>query len=172
MDLLREIYEADLGLSKRDAGSPRHGKQVWFRRAVRGVIFDSKFRMALLHIADGNYYKLPGGGIEGEESMEAALAREVMEEIGAPINIHSEIGLVVEYRDEHELVQFSYGYVAEVSGEMETPQPTEEELASGMTVSWLSLREAIGRLERHKPETYVGKFIQERDLSFLKALQQ
>jgi 8-oxo-dGTP pyrophosphatase MutT (NUDIX family) len=171
MDLLREIYEGDLGLSTRDAGARRHGKQVWFRRAVRGVVFDAKYRMALLNIADGNYYKLPGGGIEGAESMDAALAREVMEEIGAPISIHSEIGLVVEYRDEHELVQFSYGFVAEVAGEMEASQPTEEELASGMTVSWLSLSEAIGRLERHTPDTYVGKFIQERDLSFLKSLQ-
>ncbi|MCR2805555.1 NUDIX hydrolase [Paenibacillus soyae] len=172
MEILREIYERDLGISDRDAGSRRHGKQVWFRRAVRGVIFDSKYRMALLHIDDGNYYKLPGGGIEGEESMEAALAREAMEEIGAPISIHSEIGLVVEYRDEHELVQFSYGYVAEVTGEMTPAQPTNEELASGLKVSWMTLREAIATMERHSPETYVGKFIQERDISFLKTLHQ
>lgn len=37
------------------------------REAVRAVVFDYEGNIALLHVAKKNYYKLPGGGIEGAE---------------------------------------------------------------------------------------------------------
>ncbi|MEK3882293.1 NUDIX domain-containing protein [Paenibacillus sp. PL2-23] len=168
MDFVREIYERDLGLSGRDAGSRRHGNQVWLGRSVRGVIFDAQGQVALIPNGDGPIGSLLGGGIEGQETLDAALSRVAMGQLGAPIRVLNEVGLVVEYQDEHELVQFTYAYTAE----LKMPQLTEEANASGLKVGWLSLREAIDVLQRNRPDSYAAKFQQERDLSILMSLRK
>lgn len=51
------------------------------RPSVRGIIIrDGK--IAMMHSKKYDYYKLPGGGIEGEETLEETLIREVREESG------------------------------------------------------------------------------------------
>lgn len=51
------------------------------RPSVRGIILrDGK--IAMMYSRKYNYYKLPGGGIEGEETLEETLIREVREESG------------------------------------------------------------------------------------------
>lgn len=51
------------------------------RPSVRGIIIrDGK--IAMMHSRKYNYYKLPGGGIEPEETLEDTLIREVREENG------------------------------------------------------------------------------------------
>jgi len=171
MELLREIYERDLGLSGRDATSRRHGGNFWMRRAVRGIIFNARYEVALLHRKEGNYYKLPGGGIEASETMKMAMQREALAELGAEVELTDDVGLVIEYRDERELLQFSYGYVGQVQASVkDASYPAEP--AEGEALSWRSLKEAIQLLEKHVPSTYEGRFIHERDLCFLKQLHR
>ncbi|RJE86899.1 NUDIX hydrolase [Paenibacillus sp. 1011MAR3C5] len=171
MELLREIYERDLGLSGRDATSRRHGGNFWMRRAVRGIIFNTRYEVALLHRKDGNYYKLPGGGIEASETLQMAMQREARVELGSEIELTDDIGLVIEYQDERELLQFSYGYIGQIRDhEQEEDNPANEE--AGATISWRSLKDAIQLLEKHEPATYEGRFIHERDLCFLKQLHR
>lgn len=61
---------------------------VWRRRAARVVLLDDSDRVLLLHAADpfdpakGEWWELPGGGIEGGEPSEVAAARELYEETG------------------------------------------------------------------------------------------
>ncbi|GKU78806.1 NUDIX hydrolase [Paenibacillus sp. L3-i20] len=172
MELLKEIYERDLHLSERDSSSRRHGNRFWFSRAVRGIIFNEKYELALIHMHSDQYYKLPGGGIEAGEEMEAALHREALEEMGATVELTDEVGLIIEYRDEQEMMQFSYCYIATLSGDLKATSLTDEEQAGGLSLGWVSLKEAIGIMERNIPRTYVGKFIQERDLYFLKQLNR
>lgn len=62
------------------------------REAVRAVVIDENNLIALLHVAEKQYYKLPGGGIEGTEDKATALARECLEEIGSGIEVVGEIG--------------------------------------------------------------------------------
>ncbi|MFF2888237.1 NUDIX hydrolase [Paenibacillus sp. NPDC057967] len=168
MELLREIYERDLGLSGRDATSRRHGGNFWMRRAVRGIIFNTRYEVALLHKKDGNYYKLPGGGIEASETMKMAMQREAKEGLGAEVELTDDIGLVIEYRDERELLQFSYGYVGQIRTNESDPSVEE----AGASLSWRSLKDAIQLMEKHEPATYEGRFIHERDLCFLKQLHR
>ncbi|MBH5316446.1 NUDIX domain-containing protein [Paenibacillus sp. GSMTC-2017] len=172
MELLKELYERDLSLSGRDSTSRRHGNKFWFRRAVRAIIFNDKYEIALIHMSGDHYYKLPGGGIEAGETMEAALHREVLEELGTTVELTDEVGLIIEYRDEHELMQFSYCYIARMYSDQKNPELTEEEHAGGLSTGWVSLKEAIKIMEKNIPQTYVGKFIQERDLTFLKQLNR
>ena len=59
------------------------GAENKFRKAVRAVVFDDENKVALINVLNRSYYKLPGGGIEESESMEDALKRECLEEIGS-----------------------------------------------------------------------------------------
>lgn len=51
------------------------------RPSVRGIIRKDG-KIAMMHSKKYNYYKLPGGGMEPEESLEETLIREVREESG------------------------------------------------------------------------------------------
>ena len=66
------------------------------RTSVRGVLFRDD-RLLLLASRHGDY-KFPGGGVEGRESIPAALQREFLEECGLPgVEIGLAIGITTEY---------------------------------------------------------------------------
>lgn len=52
------------------------------RHATRAVLINDQGQVALLKVGNGNYHKLPGGGVEGSEDMQLALERELLEEAG------------------------------------------------------------------------------------------
>ncbi|RIX51681.1 hypothetical protein D3P08_14735 [Paenibacillus nanensis] len=166
MELLREIYERELGISGRDNSSRRHGTSVWLKRIARFVIFNVREEVALLHIADGDYYELPGGELEADAAEEAMLR--VMREFGISATAAGGIGLVMEYRDEHELLQFSYGFLAETADET---GPEHEDAYQEGALRWLKLKDAIALLQGHGTDSYEGKFSQARDLCFLKQIR-
>jgi len=92
-----------------------------YRKAARAIVFDVEGKVGLLHVKNRNYYKLPGGGIEEGESIELALDRECEEELGMKVKVQSEVGTIVEYRDQYKLHQTSYCYVAKIASEKTTP---------------------------------------------------
>lgn len=158
------IRDADLGIGIQSS-IPRQE-----RRAGRAVIFDKNGNVALLHVTKKNFHKLPGGGIEEGEDIENALRREVLEEIGCEIANLRELGIIEEYRGKFELHQISYCFLADLAGEKGRPQLTEDEIADGFETVWLNIDVAIQQLENEvHVEDYEGKFIQLRDITFLKA---
>ena len=162
MELLAEIHEKDLGIKEE--------KKVKYlpRKAARAVLYNDKKQIAFLYVSKHHYHKLPGGGIEEDESIETALAREVLEEFGCTIKVNSELGLIIEYRNQFEQIQLSYCYLAKVKENHGRQQYTEKELSQGFQLQWVNLNEAIKLLEQDQPTTYEGKFIVNRDLTFLK----
>ncbi|KAF2430335.1 hypothetical protein EJ08DRAFT_240123 [Tothia fuscella] len=58
------------------------------RHAVQLVITNFKTQIAILHTKKDNYYKLPGGGIEPNESHLIAASREALEEFGGTVKIN------------------------------------------------------------------------------------
>lgn len=142
-------------------------KNFEVRRAARAVAFDENKNIGILYVAKYKYHKLPGGGIEEEESIDEALRRECLEEIGCNIKTFGELGKVIEYRDEWSLKQHSYCYIANVVGNKSKPDFTEKELDNGFEIKWVSLLEAIKLLQNDKPEGYEGGFIQIRDIAIL-----
>lgn len=109
------------------------------RHAARAVLFDKDGRVALLYAAKQGYYKLPGGGVEENEDIQAALARELLEEVGAQARVIGEMGRVEEWRvlTEGNLHQISDAYEAEVIGDVGEPDFTEGEIAEGFRVEWV-----------------------------------
>ena len=142
------------------------------RYAARGVVFDENYKVALLPVTNNNYYKLPGGGIEeGEDEIEA-FRRECLEEIGSDVEVIKELGSVVEYRTELDLVQTSSCFVGKTIGERKKSAFTQHEMEQGFKqVVWVSLDEAI-ELMKSQANNYEGKFIVERDIFLLQQVKQ
>ena len=104
------------------------------RNTVRAVIFDNENNIALMNVSKDNFHKLPGGGIDKNETKEGALKRECLEEAGVNIEITSELGLVSEIKKTSETIQNSYCYTAKVIGEKGKPDFTEKEKAKGFEI--------------------------------------
>ena len=164
MELIKEIYEKDIGYDYEYSNIAYK-----LRKASRSIVLNDSREIAILYVSKNKYHKLPGGGIEAGEDIKIALNREVMEEAGVEIDILGEIGAIIEYRNKHELLQISYCYYSEVRGDIVEPSFTEEEISNGFKLKWVSLDEAISILEKDIPDNYVGRFIQRRDLLFLKS---
>lgn len=164
MELLNEIYDSDI---IETSNGDYFDKTYQIRKATRAVLFNNKNEIAILFVSKDNYYKLPGGGVEKGETLEESLKREIIEEVGCNISQKEDIGIVIEYRNQFEQLQVSYCYLADVKGEIGTPSFTEKELSNGFNLKWVSLDNAIELLQNAKPETYIGKIITKRDLTFL-----
>jgi hypothetical protein len=98
--------------------------------------------------------------------------RELMEEVGCKAEIIKELGIVIEYRDFENggLIQTSYCFLARQVAEQTESSLEEGELDEGMyEVKAKNIEEAINLLQNDKPDNLEGKFIQKRDIAFLKA---
>lgn len=169
MKLLSEIKEQDINPSAPFVDS----SQFKHRQAVRAVVLNSTGEVALLHVANRKYHKLPGGGVDKGENLQAALDREAMEEIGCKIEIVGEVGRILEYWDEERQVQTSDCYLARQRGNQENSDFTQEEQEHGFEVVWAKdIDAAIATVEADTPDTYDGRHIKPRDLLFLKAAKQ
>ena len=143
------------------------------RKAARAVVVDGEGTIALIHVSEHNYYKLPGGGLEGDEDAVTALERECREEIGCDIEVTAELGTVTEYRKISELNQTSYCYVAKLVGEKGATDLTESEIERGFKTVWLSYDEAMKALTEHTATSIQGAlYIVPRDSAILKEAKE
>lgn len=140
------------------------------RKAARGVVFNAKGEIYLLKNSANRYHKLPGGGVEDGENIEAAFARELHEEIGTQATIIAELGITIEYRARESEMQTSYCFVAIQSGAETPPEFDPQEQIEGFTrIKVRDIYAAISLLEQEKITTYNSAFILRRDLALLKA---
>ena len=172
MKLLAELHDKDVGIKLKKQ------KETMKRMAARAVLMKGN-KVALLYVSKDKYHKLPGGGVEKNETIEDALFREMLEETGCKIKIIGEIGKIIEHRPRSELVnntnadlvQTSYCYLAEVVEEGE-PNFDEGEKKVGYKLEWFSLENAIKLIEKENPTANDCKFIITRDRIILKSAQQ
>jgi len=86
-----ELYRNDKHLLNINKG------KIISRNAVRAIILKEN-TVLMVFLGKTNEFKFPGGGIEGNETIEEALKREVLEEVGYNvIKIGKKIGIITEY---------------------------------------------------------------------------
>ncbi|MFH0713342.1 MAG: NUDIX domain-containing protein [Candidatus Micrarchaeota archaeon] len=154
------VRDEDVGLVS------NRGVELSKRTAARAILKKGKL-IAILHVSKDKFYKLPGGGVEKDETIEQALHREVFEETGCTFKVTGEVGETHEYRTQQDMDQISYCYF----GDMETESPptfTKEERSEGYKLIWVPLDKAIELVESNKPTVYNGKFIIKRDAALLR----
>ncbi|PKS11917.1 hypothetical protein jhhlp_001212 [Lomentospora prolificans] len=136
------------------------------RTAVRVVVKDADNQVVILKVQNGNYYKLPGGGVEPDESLIQAAEREVAEETGCRVSVESEcIAMTEEYR--FGLHQLSYCYRARLLDRTGKPALTQEEIEDGFSHEWISVEEVLRLMNTAEPTSELGQCIMERDLFLL-----
>ncbi|MCK4928015.1 MAG: NUDIX domain-containing protein, partial [Candidatus Aenigmarchaeota archaeon] len=138
MEWIREIDSTDFGKERKTDSD----KKYTLRKAPRAIVINNS-KIALLFVSKHNYHKLPGGGVEPGEDLETALHREILEETGCNIKIKQDIGMIIEYRDDKDMRQESYCYLAEVDGKIKEPSFTDEEKADGFKLIWVTIDNAI-----------------------------
>lgn len=166
MEIIRQISDADLGLTVEDSGIFEN------RMAVRAVILNDKGEVGLLHSRSKNYLGMPGGGVKKEESFTDALKREVDEETGCKIKNIREIGIIEEIRSQTKTKQHSYCYLAELDGEVGTPHPEEDEIEEDFEISFCEIDMAIEKIKAEVPRRYSGNFAVRRNLIALEKVKE
>lgn len=157
-------------------GDPNDAPDLKERFAARAVLLNENGEVHLMLVSKHRYHKLPGGGIDNGESIDRALHRELMEEVGCRAEIIAELGIIEEFRsydDNDMLHQISYCYLAKQVGDQQESALEEDEIEEGLQhVLAPSLEVAISMLENDEPNNKEGEFIRQRDLAFLIAAKE
>ncbi len=137
------------------------------RQAVKVMLFDDDGKIALV----GTLGRLmPGGGVEEGESLEDAVKRECMEEVGCRIVLGDTIGYATDFR-ERRGTQTTHFFVARLVGDKGVPTTTQED-EQGMGVDWYTPDEAMARIIKQiddlPPVAYNSHFNSRAQLAALK----
>ncbi len=166
MKLLKVIKDVDV-ISGAKNLSPDDYRE---RTAVRAVLFDAANKIALLHVRKQDYYKLPGGGLDGDETLEQGLKRELPEETGCHAQVTGEVGEIEEYRNEEKIHQRSFIFLAKVVGKKGKTNMMDDELTEDFHLEWADLADALDKIKNAHPKIYEGFFIKKRDQILLETV--
>jgi len=143
------------------------------RESVRVILLDHNNHIALMHVGIINFYTLPGGGIDENETAEQAVLREIHEETGCACEIIRHLGTIEENSKTCEWNGISHCYLTRVAGEKGIPQPTQLELDEKESVCWFSFDEVFDKITnqelrgRDAREDGILWIIRERDICML-----
>ena len=169
MNYFKIITDADFG------DTPKSLKEPKTRFGARGIILNDQGKIAVLHMANIDVYKLVGGGVEDGEKPEEAFKREALEESGCRIEIDRDLGLIREEKSQINFAQDSHVFVAHVINDTGKLHLTEKEISRGSELVWLTPENALAKIEQNErdlsipdSDLYQFKFITRRDVEILK----
>ncbi len=143
-------------------------KPKWIRFSTRGLVFNDKKEVAILHIVGKDdfglrdHYELPGGGIEENEGSLTCFKREMEEELGVIVKDIHFLGVISYNYSLLELQNYGLYYYANVSKIVHN-NLTELEKSLFKEVVWLKIEDLIKLLSDAKVSN-VGKLIHKREL--------
>lgn len=137
--------------------TPESTDVIWKDRPTgKVVLFNDRNQIALIGNKVNDFFLLPGGGIEGAESIIEGLKRECQEETGCEIEIIKELGITEDFRSRDSKHCISFGYSAKVIS-YGTPTLTESEIDIGVYVKWLPITEAGELFTRQEEKVKKGE---------------
>lgn len=155
-----EIY-AD-GISKEEADLSN--KSVACRAIMKK---DDKY--CLMHLTKYNIYTTPGGRIEGNESLEDCLKREVLEETGILVKALKHTVTTTEYFIDS--VWTMHYFTVEILDTGKSIHLTDEEKELGMKTVWKTLEEVLDIFEHTIPTHKNGSNVHNREfIGFINSL--
>lgn len=165
-NILANITDEYLGLSKRPLSATKS-----IRVGARAILFDDDGRVALVYEHTYDHYKLPGGNIEHNETVEQAVQREVMEEVGCKMKNLQYLGVVYSHLKKYNEDCWQHYFMAQVDGEIGESKWVDEEELHGCSIVWCAnIDEAISKVQLGTSEEYVHLFERARELAGLRAV--
>lgn len=163
--LIKEIKDTDFNPDYKMGGT----EDYKIRRGARGILVHEG-KIALLNVTKHNFHKLPGGGVDGEETIEEAFKRESLEEVGCNCEILDQGGIIIEWRDEYKILQINYVFLGKVVGEIGPNQLMGDEIDDGFMVEWVPFGQIEEVIKKDSPanSNYEAKFITTRDWAIIK----
>ena len=169
MELICKITDEDIGEKNSIMENPK------LRLGARGIVIREDGKIAVFNKSNKNEYKLPGGGLEGEEKPEEAFKREVLEETGCEVEITQILGTTEEHKSLNNFKQISYVFVSKVIKDTKQLNVTEKEEDEGAKLIWETpekalklITECFGKLVASKYSSiYSTKFVVLRDRKIL-----
>lgn len=144
------------------------------KRAARTVIVDNEDRIVILDVNNGDYYKIPGGGVEEGETDEEAAKREALEESGCEVELIQKIGeqqFVDPDPNNNGRIHFSVCYLAKKKTDGQT-NFNDWEKENSFKMKWVTFDEAINLFEKVSTLDQFGVEINKRDLDFIKIARE
>lgn len=169
MELIGVITDKDIGEKEVNMINPK------VRSGARGIVLRDDGKIAVFNKANKNEYKLPGGGIEENETPEEAFCREVMEETGCEVEIIETLGTIEEHKSQNNFKQVSYVFVAKVLNDTKELHLTSKEAHEGARLLWETPSRALELITNcynnlapsNYESIYFSKFIVLRDRKIL-----
>lgn len=137
MDLICKITDEDVGFENVELKDPT------LRLGARGIIIRDDGKIAVFNKSKKNEYKLPGGGIEGNESPEEAFIREALEETGCKVEIIEKLGIAEEYKGQNNFKQISNVFLGKVVEDTKRLSVTKKEEDEGAKLLWETPEKAL-----------------------------
>ncbi|MDR2524503.1 MAG: NUDIX domain-containing protein, partial [Candidatus Nomurabacteria bacterium] len=177
-------YEPAISTTEDDRfvkASEKNPKNVTHRVSARTILFDDTGRVGLIYCKPGDFYILPGGGVDENEGLESAAQRETLEETGHKSEIIKYLGRAIDrYVDsgDNTINDNIHHYYVAKSGELVGRNLTEDEARRSFEFVWVdNIETAISLFERaiaskvKRDEPQVVDVIEKRDLSVLNYYQ-
>lgn len=136
-----------------------------FHNLARGVIVESDY-ILVAHEIGSNYTFLPGGHIEIGESVEAALIREIFEELGLRAIIGKYLGAVEHEWDDSNGSNFEINHLFTLDVLGISPQENPQSREKHLEFYWANLQEI--RNHNLRPEKLINLLI-ETDIDSINA---
>ena len=115
------------------------------RVGCRGVVINDS-RMLISHEVNTEYYLIPGGGLEGNETLEECCIREVREETGYIVKPVCHFLTINEYYGEYKFI--NHYFICDMIGESEQ-NLTAAEIERGLIPEWVNPYKMLELYSKH-----------------------